>query len=222
MVAGKQKGTYVYYHCTGNRGKCGEAWVREEEISRQFGEALQDLHFDGEILAWVRDALRSSHADEKRHHEGIIAGLQKRHDQLRQRIDAMYVDKLDGRITTAYFEDKSGEWRGERGEVRRKIEAHERTNQDYMEDGIQLLELADRAYELYCRQPPEEQRKLVNCVFSNATWANGVLSLVYRPAFDLIAHSNREYARKHAVSGAVEAEFDIWLPGADSNHQPTG
>ena len=54
----------------------------------------------------MRDALRSSHADEKRHHEGIIAGLQKRYDHLRQRIDAMYVDNLDGRITTAYLEDK--------------------------------------------------------------------------------------------------------------------
>ncbi len=222
MVAEKKRGTYVYYHCTGNRGKCDEAWVREEEILRQFGEALRDLHFDEEILAWMRDALRSSHADEKRHHEEIVAGLQKRYDQLQRRTDAMYVDKLDGRITTAYFEAKSGEWRREQGDIRRTIEAHERANQDYMEDGIQLLELADRAYELYCRQPLEEQRKLVNCVFASATWAGGVLSFVYRPPFDLIAHSNREYARKHGDSDEVGAEKEIWLPGADSNHQQTG
>ena len=50
LGAEKKKGKYVYYHCTGNKGKCGEPWVREEEFSQQFGEALKELHFDPEVL----------------------------------------------------------------------------------------------------------------------------------------------------------------------------
>ncbi len=222
LVAEKKKGKYVYYHCTGNKGKCGEPWVREEELSRQFGEMLKDLHFDPEVLDWVREALRASHADEKQYHDEIIAELQKRYEQLRQRIDAMYVDKLDGRITAEYYDEKNGEWRAEQAEIRRKIDAHELANQNYMEEGIQLLELADKAYELYSQQPPEEQRRLLNCVVSHATWANGHLTPTYRPPFDLIAHSNHEYARKYGDSDSFEGKKEIWLPGADSNHQPTG
>ena len=30
-----------YYHCTGHRGPCGNAYVREEELIRQFGELLK-------------------------------------------------------------------------------------------------------------------------------------------------------------------------------------
>ncbi len=113
LVAEEKKGKYVYYHCTGNRGKCGEPWVREEELSRQFGEVLRDLHFEPEILEWVRDTLRASHADEKEFHDKVVADLQKQYQKLQDRIDAMYVDKLDGSISGAYFEEKSAEWRKE-------------------------------------------------------------------------------------------------------------
>ncbi len=30
LVAKKKKGKYVYYHCTGNKGKCAEPYAREE------------------------------------------------------------------------------------------------------------------------------------------------------------------------------------------------
>jgi hypothetical protein len=29
MVGELKKGRYVYYHCTGNRGRCGDPYVRE-------------------------------------------------------------------------------------------------------------------------------------------------------------------------------------------------
>ena len=75
-------------------------------------------------MDWVREALRASHADEKQYHEEIMAELQKRCEQLQHRIDAMYVDKLDGRTTAEYFDQRSAEWRTEQAEIRRKIEAH--------------------------------------------------------------------------------------------------
>ena len=170
----------------------------------------------------MRDTLRASHADEKEFHDKVVADLQKRYQKLQDRIDAMYVDKLDGNISGAYFEEKSAEWRREQADTRRKIEVHEQANQSYIEEGIQLLELADKSYDLYTAQPPEEQRRLLNCVVSHATWGNGSLSPVYRPPFDIIAHSNREYACNHKGSDDFEVQKQNWLPGADSNHQPTG
>ena len=66
IVGQIQKQRYVYYHCTGYRGKCGEPYVRQEVIEQKFSEVLGRLAFDDEVLAWVRDALSESHADEKR------------------------------------------------------------------------------------------------------------------------------------------------------------
>jgi site-specific DNA recombinase len=65
------------------------------------------------VLEWVRDALHASHADERREHEDAIKCHQAEYKRLQDRINAMYVDKLDGLIDTAFFEKMSNQWREE-------------------------------------------------------------------------------------------------------------
>ena len=113
IVGEIKKQRYVYYHCTGYKGRCEEPYVREEIIERQFSNLLGRLTFDDEVLAWVRDALSASHADEKREHERAITRLRTEYDRLQNRMHAMYVDKLDGKVDGAFFERMSGEWRAE-------------------------------------------------------------------------------------------------------------
>ena len=72
LVGELKKKRYVYYHCTGNKGKCPEPYVREGVLETQFTAALRRLKFDDELLAWVKQALRQSHADERREHEAAI------------------------------------------------------------------------------------------------------------------------------------------------------
>ncbi|MGA7383623.1 MAG: hypothetical protein WBW81_02675 [Methylocella sp.] len=71
------------------------------------------LKFEDEVLEWVRDALHASHADERHEHEEAIKRLQIEHKRLQDRIHAIYVDKLDGLIDTAFFDKMSSQWREE-------------------------------------------------------------------------------------------------------------
>jgi site-specific DNA recombinase len=64
-----KKQRYVYYHCIGFKGKCPEKYIREEEVARQFGEALKALRIDGDVLDWVVKALKESHGKEKQYHD---------------------------------------------------------------------------------------------------------------------------------------------------------
>ena len=73
MVGEVKKDRYIYYHCTGYKGRCDEPYVREEILEKQFSEMLGRLSFDEEVLAWVCAALRASHSDEKREHEAASA-----------------------------------------------------------------------------------------------------------------------------------------------------
>jgi site-specific DNA recombinase len=73
VVGEIKKQRYVYYHCTGyadkcqgNPASCRRRYVREELLESQFTELLGRLHFDDEVLAWVRGALHVSHADKRR------------------------------------------------------------------------------------------------------------------------------------------------------------
>ena len=107
IVGEIKKQRYVYYHCTGFKGRCDEPYVREEVIERQFTDLLGRLKFDDEVLEWVREALDASHADERREHEEAIKRLRAEYDRLQNRIHAMYVDKLDGKVDGVFFERMS-------------------------------------------------------------------------------------------------------------------
>jgi len=113
MVAEIKKRKYIYYHCSRAKGKCPEPYTREEALEERFSELLDQLRFDDEVLAWVSQALRLSHDDEKQHHEDAIRRIQAEYNRLQNRIDAMYVDKLDGRITVDFFDKKAAEWRAQ-------------------------------------------------------------------------------------------------------------
>ena len=217
MTAEIKKGRYVYYHCTGHKGNCPEKYVREEELARQFGAALSKIKFDEKILEWVVTALRESHKDEKKYHDDIITRLQQEDTKIQNRVDAMYVDKLDGKISQEFFDQKFDAWRMEQLEIQRKIDKHKNSNFAYLENGIKILELAQRATELYEKQEMQEKRKLLNYVFSNSTWKHGMLHPNYRQPFDLIVLTQAEHKKKIAVPNENAAISDIWYRRWDSN-----
>ena len=222
MTAERKKSRYVYYHCTGHKGKCPEKYVREEQLVRQFGEALKAIHMDDEVHLWTVNALRRSHRDEKRHHDEAIARLQGQYQKLQDRIDAMYVDKLDGKISQAFFSEKSAQWRREQDGILRSIERHQTANEGYIEEGIRLLELAQEATALYERQETAEKRQLLEMVFSNSSWKHGRLEPCYRQPFDMLVDTNAAYERDKAAMPRQEAIKKNWLPGQDSNLRQPG
>ena len=135
--------------------------MREEALEAQFTELLGRLKFDDEVLEWVRDALHASHADERREHEEAIKRHQAEYKRLQDRIHAMYVDKLDGLVDTAFFERMSNQWREEQNRCQREIERHQNADKSYMDEGVQLLELARNAQRLFAKQEPREKRRLL-------------------------------------------------------------
>jgi DNA invertase Pin-like site-specific DNA recombinase len=51
MVGEIKKGRYIYYHCTGFKGKCPEPYTREEVLEEKFTALLKCIAFSDETLA---------------------------------------------------------------------------------------------------------------------------------------------------------------------------
>jgi hypothetical protein len=147
MVGEIKKRRYVYYHCTGFKGKCAEPYVREEVISERFAEILGRLSFGEEVLTWVSKALRESHVDEQKEHEAAIARLKAEHDRLQHRLQTMYVDKLDGRIDNSFYVQMSEQWRLEQDKLMQEIIQHQVADRSYINDGVRLIELVAHVIE---------------------------------------------------------------------------
>jgi site-specific DNA recombinase len=104
------------------------------------------------VLEWVRDALHASHAHERREHEEAIKRHQAGYKRIQDRINAMYVDKLDELVDTAFFERMSNPWREEQNRCQREIDRHQNADNSYKDEGAALLDLARNAQRLsQCR-----------------------------------------------------------------------
>ncbi len=217
MVAEKKKGKYIYYHCTGNKGKCPPTYVREEEVDRQFVESLKRIQVDQEILDCVVVALKQSHRDEKTYHEEKIASLHQKSRVIQERIDAMYLDKLDGKISQDFFDSKHEAWRREQAGILREIENYQNANRVYIEDGVQLIELAQNAANMYKKESVTTKRKILSFVYSNSSWSDDRLNPVFRNPFQLLAVTNDTYKKEQGTLREKSALRSVWLPKQDSN-----
>ena len=219
------RGQYVYYHCTGNKGRCPERYTREEVIVAQFSGQLRRLRFDPPVLEWITSALRQSHQDERRFHDQAITRLQAEYVQLQHRLDAMYTDKLDGTITSAYYDRRSAEFRADQERIQTALADHQRANQSYLDSGIQLLQLASQAADLFEQQASDARRDLLKFVVSNCIWRDGRLAVSYRPPFDLILETAEATAKNDQGGrdgGPSKGEIGIWSGARDSNPGPHG
>jgi hypothetical protein len=198
VTAELKKGRYVYYHCTGHRGKCALPYFREEQISERLGQVLKDIHIPDEVVgslqeAFVRDRSRVD-AERGRQQEQ----LEQRLVAVRRRIDQSYLDKLDGKILEDFWLRKTLSWQEEEQRVQIALQALKEAEPDRVLKGARILELANKAYFLYLRQSHAGRAKLIRIVLSNCAVDAVNIYPTYRRPFDLIlgaAKTGEWYAR---------------------------
>jgi site-specific DNA recombinase len=218
LVGEIKKERYVYYRCSGAKGKCSEPYARQEAIESEFENVLRLIVLDEEVVGWVASALRQSHTDAKRFRDEAVAKLKKEYTRLQGRLESMYEDRLDGRVDLAFFDRKSREWRDEQSRISREIEGHQTANESYMEAGIRILELSRNMHRLFAKQPANEKRRLLDFVVSNCSWKGGKLTPEFRQPFNMLALANVKAEDFESGDIRENLQNEIWLPGMDSNH----
>ncbi len=202
VTAELKKNRYTYYRCTGYRGKCDLPYFREEKLGDQLGQILKDIHIPDDILQQLEQVLLT---DNERVEACTKADRNRLENMLflvRSRLDQAYLDKLDGKISEAFWESKSAEWNEDQRRIQAELEELQLRGENRVQNGLRILELANKAYFLYLRQPPTEKAKLLRIVLSNCKVDAVSVYPTYRNPFDLIF--NRVKTKE-------------WLPGLDSN-----
>jgi site-specific DNA recombinase len=149
FVGELKKGKYLYYHCTGNRGKCPEPYTRQEALSGEFANVLQELVIPPAILEWLGDAVLDSDCSEQAARAESVKKLKARHYRIEARIETMYMDKLDGRISQEFFDKQAGALRREQDGLLRRIQEVENGTPAPVDQAIDMLRLTGRASELF-------------------------------------------------------------------------
>ena len=117
----------------------------------------------------MRVALHASHADERREHEQVIERLKTEHKRLQGRIDAMYIDKLDGKIGGEFFDRMAGDGAKSRAlPLRHRTPARGRAVLHGR--GRPASRTGAERTRQFAKQEPREKRRLLNFLLSNCTW----------------------------------------------------
>ena len=197
-----QKQKYVYYRCTGNRGKCDLPRFKEEVLSERLGEPLKGLQVPPEIVAQIVAMLHEDQSQIENRLGKERARLESRLTSIRNRMDSAYVDKLDGKIPEDFWERKMTEWRREEQEVKLALDSLvSAESTDRALDAKRVFELANKAYLLYFSQASTEKAKLLRMMCSNFSVDAASVTPTYRYPFNLIF----ERAKMEEWSGRLDS-----------------
>ena len=82
-------------------------------------------------------------------------------------MDKVYDDKLYGLIDEETYHRKREELLAQQADITDQIKKHTMADKNYVDFGCLILDIANRASEIYQVRNPEEKRYLCNLVFSN-------------------------------------------------------
>ncbi len=230
ITAEIKKDRYIYYHCTFDKGRCGGSYVREEELERQFGEIFKQFEFSQVVFDWTKEALKLSQQEKAEFHRKAIEKLNAKYFKLQNRIDQIYLDKLDGEITESFYRKHVNQWREEQEHIQEQIRQHQKADENYIEEGIKLLEIAKNAYRFFKGKSKSERVELIRFILPDSKLHNGKIEPVFKPPFDVIwklAQETRKYfptskSIKKQAAEAISAACPTALPRTDSNCRPSG
>lgn len=135
---------------------------------------------------------------------------------LRNRINKLYTDKLDGVITENFWQAKNNEWVHEHSRISEDIERHIKANSSYMQEGLKWLELTENLYPLYLQQNNDEKAKMLKIVCSNFLLLGGNVRYTYEKPFDILAKG-----LNHTIT-LGRKDSNLRMPGPKPGALPLG
>jgi site-specific DNA recombinase len=212
LVGELKKEKYVYYHCTGHRGKCPEPYTREEAMQDQFGASLRELVIPAGVLTWLQEAVLESDLNERGARDREVQRLEEQHRRVQTKLEAIYEDRLEGRISKELYDRKAHDLRTQSLDLLSRMNEMRISAPASVQDAIDLMDLTSRAADLFLEQPTAEKQRFLKLVLKSATWQDGRLCTEFENPFESLRRSNQLSRTKQQGNGGAVAEIEDWLP----------
>ena len=186
----RQKGHW-YGGCKQCKAQIGEKtkYIRQEDLERDLLAHIASVAPQNEkVIDVLRQALKESHGEEIERHDTQTRSINNQLERIQQRMRVMYEDKLDGRITGEFYDERIKQFGEEKDGLVGSLKKLEEDNTEYYRIGFAIHELALKAKDIYLNQNAtiEERRLLLAYAFSNIFVLKGNISPEYTKAFSFL------------------------------------
>lgn len=197
----KHKG-HVYYHCTQYNGKHNAGWLREEEITKQLSKVFQGIQVPEHVVEEIIDDLKGVHDGKIAFRDEERKKLEQEHELYTKRLETLYIDRLDGRITESDYDKFYTSFRERVADIDARLSLLQNAEDNYYMTAKYMLELAKRAYELFIGSEPNEKRIIIKMVLQNLRLDGKLVKYDVLKPYDTILKCN---------------DSQSWLPREDSD-----
>ena len=175
-----QKGRY-YGVCRRLTLSCKQnKMLREDYVEEMVMIELKNLICPSPaVIDWVVASMRGQHREIIEQREQMARFLEAQIKRVSTMDDNLYEDKLSGDITKERYEVKHEQLLNERTEYQAQLANLDTVMGNRLEQRLGILELTQRAAEIYASKPPEQKRLIISKLFDNMTLKGGELSVTY-------------------------------------------
>lgn len=192
LTAELKKGKYVYYHCTGKRGgTCKKDYIREEELDKVFQNLISKIpNPDTGLFEEIKKAIKDMKKLSSEYEETNLTAIQEQINRLSRRIDNIYMDKLDGKVTEEFWELKHNLWYKEKEQLINKMNAINNAAKNFDEGTNLLANFCKQAPLTYMKANAKKKQQILKMIGSNFVYKDKKLSVELSSVFDLLINSS--------------------------------
>lgn len=204
----KQK--YTYGHCTQFKGKHGAQYVNEDALTTQFESLLKSIQIPEDAAADVLRKVNDNHQQQIKDKQAKVRLIQSEITKYEQRLDRLYDDRVDGKISDLLYERKSAEYALAIENHRAHLATFELSSKERLASIAHLLETANNAHDTFKNTDYLGKRKILRKVLSNSLLEGDQLRWKLKKPYELMAFCNNN----STWQGYVESNhgFRFWRP----------
>lgn len=182
-----------YGHCNHYKPCSQKAYIRQEAVEEQLLKEFSELVSPSpDVIAWVKVTLRTKYEADMEARTALKKQLKDRHQQLGRRMDVLYEDRLDDRISVHQYDKMQKEASNEQKMIAKKLEDFEEDYLAILEKGIDILDLSQKAAAIYESKNDTDRRAILRDLFLNIRLNGNLIEVEYTPLVAAIAEKVRK------------------------------
>ncbi len=205
----KSRNTY-YLRCA--NPKCSNPNTAVSLLVGDIAADIGNINVPEHLITKVVAELHNRHGDQQLFYTKNIAHTRSEYDKIATKMRNLYDDRLEGRITPQFYDEYANELEAKQQELNDRLKMLTSDNKGFLVTASYLLDLAQRAEELFKVSDEGLRQKLLEYLLSNIELNDKKLSYNINSPFKEIIE-----AKKKALSGLNQ---NIWCGYRDSNPGP--
>lgn len=167
--------------------------LREDRLEDAVQQMLRQLVCPSqEVIQWVADSMREQHREAIEEKERLCNSIQVQIDRLCRMDESLYDDKLAGDISPEKYVEKHADFTARTGELEKQLRSIDTSLESRLDQVLVLLELSQKAAEIYAKKTPQQKRLIITKLFKNLTFEGESLSASFTNFAQRIANNSEK------------------------------